>query len=529
LAVDLHAFGDLRARADLAEDGRQRLALLDEALGLWRGEPFASLNTPWFDEVRTRLDAQRLAAVLDRNDAALACGRHASMLGELSGLAVANPADERVAGQLMVALYLCGRQDEAIRRYHCIRGYLVEEFGVDPGPGLQELYRRLLAADPSLGPGLGTVPSPEPTKHSQYGLPADVAVLAGRDKEIQTILDGADNVDSADGRMTVLSIHAIDGMPGVGKSALAVHVAHRLAGRFPDGPVFIDLHGHSARRGPAEPAEVLAALLTADGVDPNRLPGDLDGRSTLWRERLAGRRVLLVLDNAASTAQVQPLLPAAPGCMAIVTSRRFLGDLPAAVTTLPLDALSADDAARMFLRLVPRAGSEPVAVADVVAACGHLPLAISLVARLLERHRAWSVADLLAETRSRLVHLATEDLTVAAAFDLSYRHLPPPLQRMLSLLGLHPGTEFEPHAAAALAGTGVEQASAWLQALHADNLLTEIGYHRYAMHDLLHQYARDLAATEPASERHAAQARLFDYYQAATAISQSALACGRPQ
>ena len=206
----------------------------------------------------------------------------------------------------------------------------------------------------------------------------------------------------------------------------------------------------------------------------------------------------LVVDNAASTAQVQPLLPAAPGCMAIVTSRRFLGRPAAAVTTLPLDALSADDAACMFVRLVPRAGSEPVAVADVVAACGHLPLAISLVARLLERHRAWSVADLLAETRSRLVHLAIEDLTIAAAFDLSYRHLPPPQQRMLRLLGLHPGTEFEPHAAAALAGTGVEQASAWLQALHADNLLTEIGYHRYAMHDLLHQYARDLAATEPA-------------------------------
>ena len=213
LAVDLHAFGDLTARADLAEDGRQRLELLDEALGLWRGEPFASLNTPWFDEVRTRLDAQRLAAILDRNDAALACGRHAAMVGELSGLAAANPADERVAGQLMVALYLCGRQDEAIRRYHSTRGYLVEEFGVDPGPGLQDLYRRLLAADPSLAPGLGTVPSPEPTKHSQYGLPADVAVLAGRDKEIQTILDGVDNVDSADGRVTVLSI---DGMPGVG-------------------------------------------------------------------------------------------------------------------------------------------------------------------------------------------------------------------------------------------------------------------------------------------------------------------------
>jgi hypothetical protein len=398
---------------------------------------------------------------------------------------------------------------------------------VDPGPGLQELYRRLLAADPSLGPGLGTVPSPEPTKHSQYGLPADVAVLAGRDKEIQTILDGADNVDSADGRMTVLSIHAIDGMPGVGKSALAVHVAHRLAGRFPDGPVFIDLHGHSAGRGPAEPAEVLAALLTADGVDPSRLPGDLDGRSILWRERLAGRRVLLVLDNAASTAQVQPLLPAAPGCMAIVTSRRFLGDLPAAVTTLSLNALSADDAARMFLRLVPR------------------PLGAGRCRRRGGRLRASALGDQLGgpaarapprlERRrsacrgpGRVCAPATEDLTVAAAFDLSYRHLPPPLQRMLSLLGLHPGTEFEPHAAAALAGTGVEQASAWLQALHADNLLTEI-----ATTDMrCTTCSTSTRGTWPppnllpnATPRRPACSTTT---QAATAISQSALACGRP-
>jgi tetratricopeptide (TPR) repeat protein len=335
-------------------------------------------------------------------------------------------------------------------------------------------------------------------------------------------------------------VHAIAGMPGVGKTALAVHVAHRLGDAFPDGQVFVNLHGHTAGRPPADPAEVLATLLTADGLDPRRLPSGVDARSSLWRSRLAGRRALIVLDNAADSAQVIPLLPAAPGCLVLVTSRRFLGDLPADALPVSLDVLPADEAGEMFRRLAPspaddrdderdderadqrddnRADDRDDDPAELLAAGGYLPLAVALLARVLRRHRGWTVGDLLRETRERLLDVTAEHASIAAAFDLSYRYLPAGRKRLFRLLASHPGTEFTPDATAALAGLPLAAALSGLDALHADSLLIEVGRRRYTMHDLIRSYGRTLASPDQA-----ATARLLGFYAAAAAAANARIA-----
>ncbi|NLT54277.1 MAG: tetratricopeptide repeat protein [Actinomycetales bacterium] len=349
-------------------------------------------------------------------------------------------------------------------------------------------------------------------------LPPDVVGFTGRHDQVDAIVTTARKRGaSEDG---VVAIHAIDGMPGIGKTALAVHVAHRLRRRFPDGQWFVDLHAHTPGHRPTEPADALAGLLIGDGVDPRSLPDDLEGRSGMWRGRMATRRVLLVLDNAAGSDQVTPLLPGGPGCLALITSRRHLADLPAAVTSVSLDVLPPDQARQMFLGLAPHTAGDPAAVAELVEVCGHLPLAISLLGRLATKHPTWTVGDLITETRSRLLTVAAENRSVAAAFDLSYDHLPPERQRVFRLLGLHPGAEIDAYAAAALTDLPVTEAADHLDALYSDHLLRECGYRRYGMHDLVREYAHERAVTtEPADDRDHALNRLLDYYQHTAAIA----------
>lgn len=357
-------------------------------------------------------------------------------------------------------------------------------------------------------------------------LPPDTAAFTGRAGQIAQIIG---QVTQAAVHGGVVAIHAIDGMPGVGKTALAVHVAHRLAGHFPDRQLFVSLHGHSADRQPADPTAVLASLLAGDGVDPRRLPESLDELSALWRSRMAARRALLVLDDAAAGDQITPLLPGTAGCLVLVTSRRQLGDLPYAVSDISLDVLPPDEAVTMFQRLSPRAAADDDQVAHAVALVGYLPLAISLLARVYSNHRAWSLDDLIRETRARLSALAPEDDTVAAAFALSYRTLPPPRQRFFRLLSLHPGSDLDPYCAAALTESSVQQASEHLDALHSDRLLAEPVYRRYGTHDLIRTYAQTLAAaSDPPEERDGALGRALDYYQH-TAQSASALVARLPQ
>jgi hypothetical protein len=324
-------------------------------------------------------------------------------------------------------------------------------------------------------------------------LPADTAAFSGRAEQLAEISAAAATA-AQEGR--VVAIHAIDGLPGVGKTTLAVHVGHLVAREFPDRQLFIDLHAHTPGQQPVAPADALATLLAADGVDARHLPADLDGRAAMWRARMAGKRVLLILDNAANSNQIAPLLPGGAGSLVLVTSRRHLGDLPAAPVSLQLGTLLPEDAFAMFTALAPRAKAEPRLVAETVELCGCLPLAITLLAGLFARHRSWDMAYLIEETRGKLLTVSTENRTVAAAFELSYQYLTLRQQRFFVHLGLHPGPDIDPYAAAALAGLSYDDTIQILDELHADGLLTEPLPRRYQMHNLIHQYARSFAAAD---------------------------------
>ena len=364
----------------------------------------------------------------------------------------------------------------------------------------------------------GTAP---PTLTVRYSLPPDPPAFTGRDDELGRITAGATEAAGTGG---VVAIRAIGGMPGVGKTALAVHVAHLLRGRFGDRQLFVNLHGHTPGQEPVTPEAALAGLLTAVGLDPRYVPPDLEGRTSLWRDRMVGQRALLVLDNAASSSQVIPLLPGDGGCLVLVTSRRHLADLPGVTLPVLLDALPPDRAREMFLRLAPRAETSPAAVRELVRLAGYLPLAISLLARMYARHPSWNLADLTRETRASLLTLAPEKDSIAAAFDVSYRYLPGDQQQCFRRLGLHPGTTTDAYSAAALAGITMQEAAAALDALHGEGLLAETGYRRYAMHDLIRRYAMNLAAADSAADSDQALARLLDYYQQTAAAAENVLA-----
>jgi transcriptional regulator with XRE-family HTH domain len=287
-------------------------------------------------------------------------------------------------------------------------------------------------------------------------LPRDIASFTGRQREL------ADLVDAAAGAGGVVAIHAIGGMAGVGKTAFAVHAAYRLAGRFPGGQIFLPLHGHTPGQQPVDPADALASLLLAAGVAPAQIPPGTGARMALWRDRLAGRQLLLVLDDAVDSEQVLPLLPGSGGSLVLITSRRHLSALDDA-TTVSLDTLPAEEAAGLLVRLAGRAGLSPgdPGVREIVRLCGYLPLAIGMVARQLRHHPAWSAsrrADELAAAMDRVGLMATENVSVAAAFDLSYADLTGDQQRLFRRFGLHPGTEFDAYAAAALDGTDLSAA-----------------------------------------------------------------------
>jgi tetratricopeptide (TPR) repeat protein len=355
----------------------------------------------------------------------------------------------------------------------------------------------------------------------RYSLPPDAAAFTGREEDLDRITAAVTEAAGAGG---VVAIHAIDGMPGVGKTTLAVHAAHLLRHRFPDRQLFINLHAHTPGQDPLTPEAALAGLLTATGVDARNLPGDLQGRAGLWRDRMAGQRALLVLDNAAGSDQVAPLLPGDMGCLVLVTSRRYLGDLPGTAVPLLPQVLAPEEAREMFARLVPRAVGPDAAVAELVRLAGFLPLAISLLARVYARHPSWTLADLAAETKASMLTLAAEKDSVAAAFEVSYRYLDPGPRDFFQRLGLHPGTTIDSYAAAALADTGLREAARYLDALHGEGLLTEAGYRRYGMHDLIRRYARDHAAADPAPERERALDRLLNYYQHTAGLAEARLA-----
>ncbi|MEU8998230.1 tetratricopeptide repeat protein [Streptomyces caniferus] len=347
-----------------------------------------------------------------------------------------------------------------------------------------------------------------------HTLPRDIGGFTGRDEELRKL---AESADAAAGRARVIAIHTLDGMPGVGKTALAVHAAHLLAAGFPDGRLFVRLHAHTPGQRPVTAAAALATLLTGIGVPPQGIPDDLDARAGLWRDRLAGRRLLLVLDDAAGQEQLEPLLPNSPGCLVLITSRRRLVALDGA-RPLALDVLPPDAAATLFTRLIPRgvAAAETATVAELVRLCGHLPLAITLLAGRLAHHPSWTLCQLAAEfadAQDQLEPFAAGDRAVAGAFDLSYRDLAPDRRQFLRRLGLHPGADTDAHAAAALGGVPLAEARRHLDALYLDHLLDEPSPGRYRAHDLVRAYARRLVAEDPQEDRDQAVDRLLDHYR----------------
>jgi class 3 adenylate cyclase/tetratricopeptide (TPR) repeat protein len=357
-------------------------------------------------------------------------------------------------------------------------------------------------------------------------LPRDIASFTGRQQELQVLLDAAAGAAGPGG---VVGIHAIGGMAGVGKTAFVVHAAHRLADRFPGGQIFLPLHGHTPGQRPVDPADALASLLLALGLPAAQIPPGVEARMALWRDLLAERPLLLVLDDAASSEQVRPLLPGAGGSLVLVTSRRHLSALEDA-TAISLDTLPPGEAAGLLVRLAARPGLRPAdpAVRELIRLCGYLPLAIGMLARQLHHHPAWSAAGRAAELAAavdRLELMATESLSVAAAFNLSYEDLADDQQRLFRRLGLHPGHDIDAYAAAALDGTGLDTARRGLEALYDQYLLSELAQGRYRLHDLLREHARALAGRlDPDGDRDQAAARLLDYYQQASALADTLLA-----
>jgi tetratricopeptide (TPR) repeat protein/transcriptional regulator with XRE-family HTH domain len=345
-------------------------------------------------------------------------------------------------------------------------------------------------------------------------LPRDIASFTGREPELRELVDA---VGYAAGSGGVVAIHAIGGMAGVGKTAFAVHAAHKLSPRFPGGQVFLPLHGHTPGRRPVDPVDALASLLMTDGVPVQQIPSGLEPRMALWRDRVVGRQLLLVLDDAADSDQIRPLLPGTSENLVLVTSRRHLTALED-VQSISLDTLEPDVAAGLLVRLAARADLGPDDVVDeITRLCGYLPLAIGMLARQLHHHPAWTPSDLaadLAAARDRLELMQAENLSVAAAFNLSYEDLTGAQRRLFRRLGLHPGADIDAYAAAALDDIDLATARRHLDGLYDHYLLTEPTRGRYRMHDLIREHAHGLAALDdPEGDREDAMDRLLDYYQ----------------
>jgi tetratricopeptide (TPR) repeat protein/transcriptional regulator with XRE-family HTH domain len=358
-------------------------------------------------------------------------------------------------------------------------------------------------------------------------LPRDIASFTGREPELRHL--AAASVGDAG----AVSIQAIGGMAGIGKTAFAVHAAHQLASRFPAGQIFLPLHGHTPGHRPVDPADALASLLLTAGVPAGQIPPSVEARAALWRDRLADGQWLLVLDDAASSEQIAPLLPGSLRCLVLVTSRRHLTALPDA-HAITLGILASEQAAELLVRLADRPGLGPAdaAVGEITRLCGYLPLAVGMLARQLHHHPAWTpagLADELAAARDRLELMTTENLSVTAAFDLSYADLAEDQQRLFRRLSLHPGIDIDAYAAAALDGTDPVTAHRHLEALYGQCLLDEPTAGRFRPHDLIRAHARALAArADPSRDQDQAVGRLLDYYQDAAARAETSLARQTP-
>ncbi|MET8147487.1 AfsR/SARP family transcriptional regulator [Actinoplanes sp. NPDC049668] len=495
-----------QARAVAGADADAARKSLREALALWRGPALTGLDAPAVRHRAAALDERHAVATEDWAELELAGGGDPNLVAELTGLVERFPLRERLRGQLMLSLCRIGRQADALAEYRRICELLQTELGIDPGPALQEMQRRVLTGD--IAPA--AVPSPAPVRC----LPRTVGDFTGREDAVRRLVAAA-AAGAADGPALVM----IDGMAGCGKTTLALHVASQVGDGYPDAHLFLDLQGHSENE-PLETGAALLILLRQLGVQAELIPAGLVERVALWRTELSRRRALVVLDNAASSAQITSLLPTSAGSLGLITSRRRLAGLDS-VRLESLPVLSASEAYVLLEKIVGfRVAAEPTAALEVVQRCGRLPLAIRLAGSRLAHRPRWRVTDLVRRLgESVLPELAAEDRTVASAFALSYRQLSEPAQRVFRLLGLHPGERFETLAVAALTGLPRDRAQDVLDDLVDVNLIEEPEPELFRLHDLLRQYAAALAGEIPAAERRAAVAALLDFHLHAIAAT----------
>lgn len=601
-----------RAKRQLdAGDGEFALRLLRQALGVWESPALAGVPGPHAESARADLAERRLGTLELRLRVELGLGRHEAVVAELLTLRDAHPLRESVSELLLLALYRCGRQADALEAYARTRRTLVDELGIEPGPSLRGLHGRILAGDPALlgqgrsgedsgdsdnsvtegggsgtdrgigagsgSPAPGRVDGPSPGRVGSHPphiaedvpggpesapdavsaaeihgtdrtggsdrtggadspaavgdarvrpsqLPADLALFTGRRYEIDcaTALLHAHEASAAASASSAAPVAVVDGMAGAGKTTLAVHFAHRIADRYPDGSLYVNLRGYDPGGSRTDPGVAVEAFLVALGVAPHEIPEGLDARAALYRGVLADRRVLIVLDNARDSEQVQPLLPSAPGCLVIVTSRSRLSGLVArhGAQPLTLGLLSAEDGRELLARRLgeERVAAEPEAADAIIDLCARLPLALSVVAARAAHHPGFRLADIVAGLRDdhgSLDAFVGDDagFDVRAVFSWSYHALSPEAAALFRRLALHPGPDLSVAVAAALAGVERRRVRALLGELTGASLLIEHRPGRFVFHDLVRAYAGELAETEDDLDtRRAALVRMHDHF-----------------
>jgi DNA-binding SARP family transcriptional activator len=508
-----------------AEQWAETARTAAEALALWRGTALADIPSQLLrDRWVPHLDQLHVQAVEWRIEADLHAGRHEQLIPQLRELTAQHPVREHFHGQLMLALYRCGRQAEALAAYQHARRTLIDELGIEPGPGLRDLHKRILAGDTELllphSPPLseGTSLSARPPSVPRQ-LPATVRHFVGRAAELKSLSELLTQQTETGGAVV---ISAIGGTAGIGKTALAVHWAHQYCDRFPDGQLYVNLRGFDPAGTPLPPADAVRRFLTALGVPAQRIPADPDEQTALYRSELAGRQVLIVLDNARDAEQVRPLLPGAPGCLVLITSRSQLASLIAfeGAAPLTLDLLAHDEARDLLVRRLgrERVAADDQAADDLIQACTRLPLALNMAAASAELrpgHPLSALVDKLRDARRPLDGLAMQDgaADLRAVFSWSYHALAPEAARVFRLLGLHPGPDISLEATASLTALELDHARRALDALTAAHLISEHSPGRYTCHDLLRAYAAEQArAHDTDTQQQDALRRVCDHY-----------------
>ncbi|TDV57801.1 AfsR/SARP family transcriptional regulator [Actinophytocola oryzae] len=517
-AVDvdlLHVRGLVAEASAVHRDGdtARVTELLGKVLRLWRGRPLADLPFLAKNPTVVALVAERRKLVARYGDAMIASGAAADALPDLTEAAEEQPLDEPAQARLISAYHAVGQRAAAFRLYHEVRDRLVEELGVDPGPELRAAHTALLADDHDTE----VTAAPRPTHRTPKQLPAQPHGFTGRTTQLSTLdalLPGTQTVGAP-------AIVAISGTAGVGKTALAVHWAHRVRDRFPDGQLYANLLGH-APGSPAPPVEILARFLSALGIAADRVPTDQETASALYRTLTTDRKMLVLLDNAACPEQVRPLLPSGAGCLVVVTGRETMGGLVATsgARTLTLDVLSGDDAIELLAHVLgpERVRAEHAAAVEFAELCVHLPLALRIAAANLAGSPWRGVSEYVAELRTgnllaALAMRGDEHTAVRTAFGLSYTALPDAARRVFRLLSLAPGTDVSAEAVAVLSEVDLARATDVLERLTAAHLVEHHARGRYRFHDLLRRYAAEQAEREEsAAGREAAVARLYDWY-----------------